>query len=330
MPDPVEIRFRRAAGSLFRPGTRILLAVSGGADSTALLHLMARAAPGLGLDLVVAHLDHGLRRGSAADRRAVERAAAALGLRCLSERRPVAPRRRRDESPEEGARRVRREFLLEAAAAEGASRIATGHTLDDQAETVLLRLVRGSGPRALGGMLPDGPGPFARPLLSIERGALRAWLRRRAIPFREDPTNRSLAADRNRVRHLVLPLLSKELNPRAARHVVEAAARVLEDARLLDREAERRLARWTLASRGEGLALPSRRLARTPRPLAARVARLALERAGADPRRVSARHVEALLDLAAGRPGSRLDLPSGVRAVARGDRILLERRGGRR
>ncbi len=330
MPDPVEIRFRRAAAGLFPGGTRVLLAVSGGADSTALLHLAARAARGLELDLVVAHLDHGLRPGSAADRRAVERAAASLGLRCVSDRRPVARLRRRDESPEEGARRVRREFLLEAAAAEGAARIATGHTLDDQAETVLLRLVRGGGPSGLGGMLPEGPGPFARPLLSIEREALRAWLRRRAIPFREDPTNRSLAADRNRVRHLVFPLLSKELNPRAARHVVEAASRVLEDARHLDREAARRLARWARAEGGDGSAVPARRLAEAPSALAGRVARLALVRAGVDPRRVVSRHVEALIGLARGRPGSRLDLPSGIRAVRRGDRIVFARRSGRR
>ena len=132
------------------------------------------------------------------------------------------------------------------------------------------------------------------------------------------------------MRHLVFPLLSKELNPRAARHVVEAASRVLEDARHLDREAARRLARWARAEGGDGSVVPARRLAEAPSALACRVARLALVRAGVDPRRVVSRHVEALIGLARGRPGSRLDLPSGIRAVRRGDRIVFARRSGRR
>jgi tRNA(Ile)-lysidine synthase TilS/MesJ len=219
--------------------------------------------------------------------------------------------RQKRESPEEAARRVRRAYLLEAAREVGAARIATGHTLDDQAETILLRLARGAGPSALGGMHPAGPGPFVRPLLAIERAELRAWLRRHRLPWREDPSNRSLAFDRNRLRHLVLPVLTKHLNPRAARHLVDAATRVRDDAAYLDALAAGILEAASRTVNG-ALVLDAVVLRGAERPIASRLGRLALQAAGADPRRLSAKHVEALLALAAA-PRGTLDLP-GLRA----------------
>jgi tRNA(Ile)-lysidine synthase len=296
----------------------VLVAVSGGGDSTALLHLLHRLASPRRLRLAVAHLDHGLRRGSAADRRFVSALARDLGLPCLSDRRPVGPLRRRDESPEEAARRVRRAFLIEAAASSGSDRIALGHTLDDQAETIVLRLARGGGPRAVTGMAGAGPGPFVRPLLSIERTDLRRWLSARSLPWREDASNRSHAFDRNRLRRLVMPVLAEHVNPRAARHVVEAAARLRQDATLLDA-----LARATLDAAPSPGGVPCALLRESPAPLARRMARLALERAGVDPRRIVARHVEGLCALAAGEGGKRLHLPGGLEAVRRRDRVAI-------
>lgn len=326
MADRVEIDFLTAVERLVPRDGTLLVAVSGGADSVALLHLLARLSPRRRLRLVAAHLDHALRRGSAADRRFVERLAAALGFECRADRRDVAALRRSGESPEEAARRVRRAFLLEAAEATGAARIATGHTLDDQAETVLMRLARGAGPAALGGMESDGPGPFVRPLLGIERADLGAWLRRHRLSFREDPSNRSLRFDRNRVRRLVIPALAEALNPCAARHVVEAAEKLREDARLLDTLAAARLTRLVARSAAGTVALDARGLSRAPHPLAARIARAVLERAGVDPRRIGARHIESLLGLARGEEGRRLDLPGGLGALRRGDRVVVGRR----
>lgn len=318
MPDPVEVAFHRAATRLLAGRARVLVAVSGGGDSVALLHLLARLAPKRRPELMVAHLDHGLRRGSAADRRFVERLGAALGLKVISARRAVREARRKDESLEEASRRVRRAFLLEAAEEAGADAIATGHTQDDQAETILMRLARGAGPGSLSAMSPAGPGPFVKPLLGLERAALRAWLGRRRLRFRDDPTNRSLAFDRNRVRRLVVPVLARALNPAAARHLVEAAARLREDAAFLDAQAEG-LFEVIAKPRGGVLKIEASALAAIPRPLAARIARIALEAAGCDPRKVSARHVEALLALAAGGAGASLDLPG---------RIELRKRAG--
>lgn len=321
--EPVELAFRRAATSLIEDGASVLAAVSGGADSMALLRLLCRLSPRRKLRIVVAHLDHALRRRSAADARFVAAAGAALDLELVVARRPVAQERRKDESPEEAARRVRRAFLLEAAESAGAGLIATGHTLDDQAETILMRLARGVGPAALGGMRPAGPGPFIRPLLAIERAELRVWLRRQRVAWREDESNRSLAFDRNRVRRLIVPVLTQHLNPRASHHLVEAAARVREDAAYLDALAASALAAAARTANG-AFVLDAEPLRTAERPIAARMARMALELAGADPRRISARHVEALLALAAS-PRGVLDLPRLRAARAAGDRITLTR-----
>ena len=321
MADLIEIAFRRAARATIPPGSSVVVAVSGGGDSVALLHLLHRTGRAARRRLVVAHLDHGMRRGSKTDRRFVESLARDLGLPCRSDRREVPALRRRDESPEEAARRVRRSFLLECAAEAEASTIALGHTLDDQAETVLLRLVRGAGPTALAGMATSGPGPYVRPLLGLEREALRGWLARKGLAFREDPSNSRLDHDRNQLRLRVLPGL-RAINPRVARHVAEAAARLRADAEWLDRQA----AAFLPEPSPEGAeTLDARALAALPAPLASRVAHAALTRAGCDPRRINARHVEALLALARGGEGARLDLPSGV-AGTRTRRVVMLRR----
>ena len=158
MADRVELAFRRAALRLIPDRTEVLVAVSGGADSVALLHLLHKFAGRRAMGVQVAHLDHALRRGSRTDRRFVEQLARRLALPCIADRREVSALRRRDESPEEAARRVRWEFLNEAAIRAGCRCIATGHTLDDQAETILMRLVRGAGATALTGMAESGPG----------------------------------------------------------------------------------------------------------------------------------------------------------------------------
>ncbi len=266
-----------------------------------------------GEHLVVAHLDHALRRGSRTDRAFVERHARNLGLEIHADRRDVAKARRRDESPEEAARRVRREFLLETGERRGCDGIVTGHTLDDQAETVLMRLARGAGAAGLAG-IPESSGPFVRPLLGLERVALREWLRRRKLEWREDPSNRNLRFDRNRVRRRLIPLLEEHLNPRAARHLAHAARMLRDDAEYLDRVAEQRLIATSKTDRnGRPILLVAAVKSFDP-VIARRVALAALKRAGVDARRIGSKHVEALLDLAEP-PGNReIHLPGKLTA----------------
>ncbi len=172
-------------------------------------------------------------------------------------------------------------------------------------------------------MAESGPGPFVRPLLRIERADLRAYLERRGIGFRDDPSNRDMRFDRNRVRRLVLPMLAETLNPRAARHVVDAAERLREDAHYLDELAAELYRTMKRRLPGGGLRIVASRLAETPRPLATRIARLALVDAGVDPRRIAARHIDAVRALAAGPTRKRLDLPGRIGAERRRDGVVF-------
>jgi tRNA(Ile)-lysidine synthase len=231
--DPVEVAFLHAARTQLTPDDLVVVGCSGGGDSVALLHLLHRMSPKRRPGLLVAHLDHGMRKGSAADRTFVERLAEKLAVPFVADRRAVPELKKKGESPELAARRVRRAFLLEVVKKTGATKLALGHTLDDQAETILMRLTRGAGPSALLGMRAEGPAPLVRPLLQIERAELRAWLKRKRLSFRDDPSNRDTRFDRNFVRLKILPAL-RELNPQAARHIVEGMARLRDDVDYLD------------------------------------------------------------------------------------------------
>jgi tRNA(Ile)-lysidine synthase len=313
MGSSLELAFRRAAKRLIDKRKRWLVAVSGGGDSIALLHLMQRFAEQPEEHLVVAHLDHALRRGSRTDRVFVEQRARELGLDVHADIEDVGKARRRDESPEEAARRVRRAFLMDTAKRFECDGIVTGHTLDDQAETVLMRLARGAGTAGLAG-IPESAAPFVRPLLELERSALRAWLQQRELTWREDPSNRDLRFDRNRVRRRLIPLLEQHLNPRAARHLADAARRLRDDAAYLDQLAAQYLKAVSRLDR-EGRPVLRATLVRDLEPvIAQRVALAALKQAGVDARRVGSKHVEALLDLAAARGNGEIHLPGKLAA----------------
>lgn len=218
---------------MLAPGQRVLLACSGGGDSMALLHALIR----LDFPVVVAHLDHASRPDSADFAAWVAAHAETLGLPCIMERRPVA-----DEAAQLGcsfemhARTARYEFLIAAAKAHACAAIATGHTASDQAETLVMRLLRGTGPAGLAGIPPVGAHggfPVVRPLIELSREQLRAWLEKEGVSWREDETNASTAFLRNRVRHELLPLLRDEYNPAVEGALNRLAESFREDDRVL-------------------------------------------------------------------------------------------------
>src|SRR3954470_17839462 len=196
----------------FRPlaesGEGVVVAFSGGPDSTALLWGMAGIAPRLSLRLFAAHLDHALDAGSASRAAAAARLAARLGVPFVAARRGVLAGS--GESGEAAARRARYAFLEEVRQDAGARRVATAHHRDDQAETVLLRLLFGSGLEGLAGIRPVSPGrgTVVRPLLGAPRAELAAAIPAELVPV-DDPTNHDLAVPRNRVRHRLLPALDR-------------------------------------------------------------------------------------------------------------------------
>ncbi len=305
-------------------GERVVVAVSGGADSLALLHLLAALAPGRGWELLVATLDHGLRgEAGAADRRFVEERARELRLPCRGARRDARPAP--GESPEEAARRVRLGFLADVAREAGARFIALGHTMDDQAETVLGRLGRGAGTRGLGGMRRWSP-PLWRPLLGVRRAALRELLSGAGIRWREDETNADTGLLRNRVRAELLPAFERVLGPGAVPALARAARLAADDEDVLAALAVERAGDVVLAA-GDGIAVLDRRaLGALPPALGRRILRGCLEGDPAGPVRPGAAHLEALLRLArAEGPGTRLDLPAGWTARREGGRLVLEK-----
>jgi len=300
------VRELATKSALLVPGP-LVVAVSGGTDSTALLLLLAALRDERGLVLHVAHFDHRTRpRAAAADAAYVADLAARCGATIRVGRADVAP------TSEDQARRLRYAFLRRAAAAYGATAIATGHTRDDQAETVLLHLARGSGLAGLAAMRPSREG-IVRPLLTLARADTAAVCAAAGITPREDPTNRSLAFARNRVRRRVLPELAA-INPR----IVNALARFADAAAADEDELERAAARLLEASRadggdGAGLAGAIDLDVLGGGTLAERA--LALAWSAASGRALAARHRAALLLEASRRAGSAsLDLPGG-RAV---------------
>ncbi len=202
-------------------GDRILVALSGGSDSVALLNILLEIRDEYQLKLAAAHLNHRLRGEEAEeDARWVEKLCQGLHIPCRIGQEEVRSFcKEKGLSLEEGARVLRYRFLREVAADLGAQKIATGHTQDDQAETVLMRLLRGSGPTGLEGIRPVW-GEIIRPLIEVRRGELRDWLQRRGLSFREDSSNRDLCYLRNRIRWRLLPQLSA-YNPK----ITEALAR---------------------------------------------------------------------------------------------------------
>lgn len=241
--DALMQQFRETAQQKCRiePG-KLLVAVSGGSDSVALLILLHRHRELLAIEPVVAHIDHGLRPESSADAGFVRELANSLQLPfvCRQVRVREAARRRKS-SLESAARDLRHQALLELADAQGCHDIAYGHTAGDQAETVLLNLARGAGLRGLAGM-PYRFGRRVRPLLDQSRDTLRDFLQAAGISYREDASNRQLHFRRNLIRQQVLPYLESSLNPKMAEVLCRLAAHAAETEAFVQQEAGRALA----------------------------------------------------------------------------------------
>ncbi len=311
---------RRLAAALAGPGgpgagEHLLVAVSGGPDSTALLAALAQLAPGRGLGLTAAHVDHGLRGAEgAAEADAVAALATRLGVPFV--RRAVTVPAGPD--LEARARRARYQALARVAQEVGARRIVTGHTQDDQVETVLLRLVRGAGRRGLGAMRPVR-GRVWRPLLAATRADVRRFLAERGLGFAVDRTNADLRHARNRVRRLLVPLLRAEFNPRLGPALAALAERLRDEDDFLAAAAAGRARELVV---GEHLRTA---VAEEPPALARRIVRSWLERGAR--RGVGAVHVARVLALAAGGERGAVAIPGPARVVREGD--VLVRRSGR-
>lgn len=309
------------------PGEPLVVGLSGGADSVALLDALHRTLPPRRRPrLVAAHLDHGLRPGSGEDARFCKALCERLGIPFRLGRADVAATARSaGDGLESAARDERYAFLRRVARDEAARMIAVAHTRDDQAETLLLHLLRGAGSHGLSGMRHSS-GDLLRPLLGVSRSQVLEYLEEHGLSWREDPSNADPAFTRNRVRHELLPWLEARFNPRLREALAGTAALLADEDEHLETEAEALLA----AARpdGDGWSLERARLREAPRAVARRALRKLVARAGAPaPRRVQ---VERLLRLACepSSSGRRLPLTGGREARIRFDAVQVGPRRG--
>jgi len=329
-------QLRSALEALGVRGGRLLVAASGGLDSTVLLELLCELTEPLELELVVGHVNHQLRGAdSDEDARWLRAKVRAAGL--TFDARRVEPGRWREGLPsrdrptlEEAARAARREALEAMASERGCRWIATAHHADDQAETVMLRILRGTGPEGLAAMAPRSPdGRWLRPLLGIERARLRAWAVSHGLEWREDASNRDRGFARNRLRLDWLPQLAESFNPQLLRTLNDLAEAQRRDLEWIETLVEQAAVQWIEVGLS-GVVVPIDGWATLPEALARRLVRRVLIELGLG-RSLSRVHLERVLELlrrgrAVGRD-KELELPRGIRLRRVGDAFVL-RRGG--
>lgn len=315
---------------MLQPADRVLVAVSGGVDSIALLRALHELRGEWQLELAVAHLDHRMRPDSEKDARFVADYAASLQLPCVCETIDVPHYIQSEKlSPEEGARRARYGFLMRAARQRNAKVIALGHNLDDQVETFFLHLLRGTGLAGLSGIPPvrcEDDVRYIRPLLGCSREEILAYAHAQRLEYRDDPTNQDVKFLRNRVRWELLPLLRK-YNPNVLETVARAEEALRKANQYLQRVAEKEFQQALVRENSEEIALNRHRVSTLEELIQEHVLREAIRRIQGNFQGIEAVHVEQMrTELARGHGGAQVTLPGGIRFVIQSDHVLLTRR----
>jgi len=313
--------------NLISPEEIVVVGVSGGADSVCLLHVLAKWQKGLGIKLHVAHLNHRLRGvESEADAKYVSNLAGSLGIPITIDRQDVAAYRiERNLSVEEAARELRYAFLAKVAREVGANRIAVGHTRDDQVETILMHLLRGTGITGLCGLAPCSPMVYdsqgmslptkrnnllvIRPLLDVTREETTSYCQEHQLDPRIDSSNRSLSFFRNRLRLQLLPLL-RQYNPSLDQALLRLADIAKEDNAFIEQQASEL---WNEVARQDNNAiyLDRKQIASLPIALQRQLLRAAVTKLAGDTRDIEASHIEAARNLLNKPVGKRVSLPHG-------------------
>lgn len=326
--DPIEQVMKTVRNyDMVAPGSNVLVAVSGGPDSVFLLTALLQLKKKLRIKtLTVCNLDHGLRGAeSAADSEFVKALCRSRGLRLMQKRIRLKGCRKGELSAEELAREKRYAFFRAAAAKSPSDTVATGHTLDDQAETVLMRLIKGASLKGASGIPPvrsEAGIRFIRPLIELEKSDIENYLTRHNIGYRIDSTNTEPVYFRNVVRREIIPFLERH-NPRLKRALFSFAEHLREDTEFI-REARRGLqvTGYRLQGKKRRVEIPLKSIVIQPRALQKEILRDALEEAGGEVKRLSFRHWKEMENLVRSkRTGSSLDLPGGIRIIR--NKILL-------
>ena len=294
---------------MIQPGDLVVVAVSGGPDSVCLLHILHTLRKELEINLLVAHYDHGLRPGEdASETRFVTSLAESMGVPFETEK-ARSLIRRRTPSLEEAARNARYRFLEKVRRGHDAQKIALAHQLNDQAETVLMRMLRGSGPSGLGGIPPCRDQMIVRPLIEVGRKEIEAYIKAKKLSYVVDSSNLQASFLRNRIRLELFPLL-EQYQPRLAERLAETA----EILRMEDEYLEQIVTAWVdgesdTSPDGE-VSISLQAFLDLPLPLKRRAVRQLIERVKKNLRRIGSEHVHSVLTMAEGeKPQATLDLP---------------------
>jgi len=329
IPEQRVLRFIKE-NRLFTAGQKLVVAVSGGADSVCMLDILAKLHRELSIELHIAHLNHQLRgEESDADARYVAGLSARFKIPATVESRDVdAYRRQHRLTPEEAAREVRYSFLADVARKAGTGLVAVGHTLDDQLETILMHLIRGSGTRGLRGLLPVSQwlsGKYGitiiRPLLEISREETAAYCAQNKLGPRADASNASLIPLRNRIRHELLPQL-RQYNPNIAEALLRTARIAAADLAYIDGEAEKM--RGKVSRKLKSTVVFDKKLFQTlPPSLQRHLLRTSIESLLGSIKDIEAAHIEEIMNVLEKPPGKKTVLPCGLTFTIEYDRYLL-------
>lgn len=313
--------------NLLSCGDKLIVAVSGGPDSVTLLYILNRLRYELGIELYIAHVNHKLRKSADTDRRFVEKLAQKLQLPCTVI--TLNPRRfSKGGSIEETARQLRFESLIKLAKQKKADAIALGHTQDDLAETVLMRILRGTGLLGMQGILPKRKiygFYFIRPLLSLQRRQIEKYLKKEKILFRVDPSNKNTKFYRNKVRHKLLPTLEKEYS----RNIRELLGNLANNAGLdydfLTKEAEKSFQKISLKPvNAKTVRFKQARLLKLHPSLQRILVRQAIERLKGNTNRLTLRHIQEIEDLLTNRPvNSIVHLPDNITVAKKQENLVF-------
>ena len=301
--------------TMLKSGDSAVVGVSGGPDSVALLYALHQLSKSYDLTLHVAHLNHGFRGKEALrDARFVEHLAEEMGLSCMVETCDVpAYKKKRSLSSQEAARIVRYQFLEEVRNKVNATKIALGHTANDQAETLLMWLFRGAGLKGLGGM-PPVRGVIIRPLIETTRKEIEAFLSKKNISFVLDSSNQKNEYVRNRIRQEIFPLLEEHYNPQIVKKLVNTAQILTIENDYLENKAQKVLDDITVSEKDTTVVIGKKELLALPLAMQLRCLRAMLQKVKGDLKRISSIHLYDILGIAASAEAHKvLKLPDGIR-----------------